>query len=267
MSLTENEVDLVNQALSKFGSFTIDYSDTTGTGNSGMLGNVAVKSEIHYEQTRNSLLRQAYWNFAAERLSLVSSWETATAYTTDQYVWVSSVLYKCNTAHTSTTWTSNYVYDGDDLVYDGTDLVVDDTVTFYWTMIFDRCPFEYDYRYSVPSDFLRMKPNYFKDEWIDARVEGAYILTDESELDIKYIKRVTDPDDFDPLYTEVLICDLALKLSTSLAGAGYPVLANKKDIKEERKEAMRRARAVCASENKRLNYNQWINARYGTGIV
>ena len=267
MSLTENEVSLVNQALSKFGSFTIDYTDTTGTGNSGMLGNVAIKSEIHLDQTRDALLRQAFWNFATARLSLVGSWATGTAYTTDQYVWVSSVLYKCNTAHTSTTWESNYVYDGDDLVYDGTNPVVDDTVTFYWTMIFDRCPFEYDYRYSVPSDFLRMKPKYFEDEWIDARVEGAYILTDETELDIKYIKTVTDPDDFDPLFTEVLICDLALKLITVLAGSGYVPLAIKKDIKEERKEAMRRARNVCASENKKPNYNQWKNARYGSGIV
>jgi len=267
MSLTENEVSLVNQALSKFGSYTIDYSDTTGTGNSGMLGNVAVKSEIHLDQTRDALLRQAYWNFASDRLKLVSSWTTDTYFTTDQYVWVNSVLYKCNTNHTSTVWTSNYVYDGDDLVFDGTDPVIDDTITFYWTMVFDRCPFEYSYRYAVPSDYLRMKPNYFKEEWIDARVEGAYILTDDTSLEIKYIKRVTDPDDFDPLFTEVLICDMALKLMTSLAGSGYVTIANKKDVKEERQIAMRKARAVCASENKKLNRNQWKNARYGTGIV
>jgi len=30
---------------------------------------------------------------------------------------------------------------------------------------------------------------------------------------------------------------------------------------------MRRARSVNASENKTINYNQWVNARYGNGIV
>ena len=267
MSLTENEVTLCNQSLAKIGSFVIDYTDTTGTGDSGMAGNVATKAEIHFDQTRDALLRSAFWNFASERIELVDSWATATAYTTDQYVWEDSVLYKCNTAHTSTIWDTDYVMDGTDYVMDDTDYVRDDAITFNWDMVTARCPFEYSYKYSVPAAFLRLKPNYFKDNWIDARLEGSYILTDETELEIEYIKQITDPDDFDPLFAEVFICDLALKLLTSLAGAGYATLANKKEIKIDRADAMKRARAVCWSENKELNLSQWVNARYGTGKV
>jgi len=268
MSLTETEVTIVNQALSKIGSFVIDYSDTTGTSDSGMLGNVAIKSEIHYDQTRDALLRSAFWNFASDRIELVDSWATATHYTTDQYVWSSSVLYKCNTAHTSDTFETNYVYEAGVLVMDGDEPVRDDSIGLrYWDMVTTRCPFEYSYRYSVPADFLRLKPNYFKDNWIDARLEGAYILTDETELEIEYIKKITDPTAFDPLYTEVLICDLAIKLLITLAGSGYVTLAARKDILVERTVAMRRARAVCWSENKKLNLSQWVNARYGSGKV
>jgi hypothetical protein len=268
MALTENEVTICNQALAKIGSFTLDFSDTTGTGNSGMAGNVFNKCNIQYAQTRNALLRSADWNFAAERLTLVNSWATDTAYTTDQYVWSSSVLYKCNTAHLSDVFETDYIYDDDVLVMDGDEPIRDESIGLrHWDMILTRCQFEFSYKYSVPADFARLKPNYFKDNWIEARVEGAYILTDETGLEIKYTKKVTDPDDFDPLFTEVLICDLALKLLVSLAGSGYVMLAGKKDIQQERIIAIRRARNVCASENKPLNLSQWVNARDGTGKV
>lgn len=268
MALTEDEVTICNQALAKLGSYVIDFSDTTGTGDSGMAGNVATKSEIHYDQTRDALLRSAFWNFASDRLTLVDSWATDTTYTTDQYVWSSSILYKCNTAHTSDTFETDYVYEAGVLVLDGVEPVRDGSVGLrYWDMVIARCPFEYSYKYSVPADFLRLKPNYFKDNWIDARLEGTYIITDETELEIEYIKKITDPTAFDPLYTEVLICDLALKLLITLAGSGYPTLANRKDILAERTVAMRRARAVCWSENKKLNLSQWVNARHGSGKV
>jgi len=264
MSLTENEVTLCNQALAYIGSLRIDYTDTTGTSDTGMAGVPAIKCEIHLDQTRNALLRSAFWNFASDRIELVTEWATATAYTTDQHAWVSDVLYKCNTAHTSGTWTTDYVMDGDDFVMDDDDYVRDDAANAYWDIVLTRCPFEYSYKYSVPSNFLRLKSKYFRDEGIDARLEGAYILTSLTELEIEYVKEITDPDDFDPLFTEVLICDLALKLNTSLAGAGYPVLANKKDIKADRKEAMKRARGVCFDETNLSGEYKWINARYRT---
>ena len=268
MSLTEDEVTIVNQAIAKFGSFVIDFSDTTGTSDSGMAGNVAIKSEIHYDQTRDALLRSAFWNFASDRIELVDSWATGTTYTTDQYVWSSSVLYKCNTVHTSYTFETNYIYDAGVLVMDGNDPVRDDSIGLrYWDMVLARCPFEYSYKYSVPADFIRLKPKYFKDNRIDARLEGTYIVTDETELEVEYIKKITDPTAFDPLYTEVLICDLALKLLIALAGSGYVTIANRKEILVERTIAMRKARAVCWSENKKLNLSQWVNARYGSGKV
>ena len=268
MALTEAEVTICNQALAKIGSFVIDYTDTTGTDDSGMAGNVATKCEIHFDQARDALLRSAFWNFASDRLVLVDDWATSTTYTTDQYVWSSSVLYKCNTAHTSETFETDYVYEAGVLVMDGVEPVRDNSIGLrYWDMVTARCPFEYDYKYSVPADFIRMKPNYFKDNWIEARVEGPYIVTDETGLEVEYIKKITDPDDFDPLYTEVLICDLAFKLLLSLAGAGYPTIANRKEIQIERTIAMRRARAVCWSENKKLNLSQWVNARDGSGKV
>jgi len=264
MSLTEDEVAICNQALSKFGSFTMDYSDQTK--------NEGVHCNRHYEQTRDALQRSYNWNFTAKRIILVSSWEEDTYYTTDQYAWEDDVLYKCTTAHRSTEFNSHYVYDGDDLLYDTDDLVfdedyliVDSDGTFYWQMVLERPEFYWSYKYQLPADFLRLKPKWLKELDIRFKIENGYLLCSEQEINLHYTGKVTDPDDFDPLFTEVLILDLALKLLYPLAGAKTQDL--KIELYRERLTAMAKAKAVCENEADRTGYSYWNNARYGSGKV
>jgi hypothetical protein len=47
--------------------------------------------------------------------------------------------------------------------------------------------------------------------------EGKQILSNETSMQIRYIKKVTDPNTFDPLFTEVLILKLAIKLVMPLS--------------------------------------------------
>lgn len=93
MALTQLQVDQCNQSLSKIAAKTFTFGDVTSV--------QSIKSLLFYDQTRNALLRQYEWPFAKVRLRLVSGWITATIYSTDQYVWQSSILYKCAIAHTS----------------------------------------------------------------------------------------------------------------------------------------------------------------------
>jgi len=266
MSLTETEVEICNQALGKFGSESMDYDVQTT--------NVALKCIQHYEQTRDALQRRYRWNFLSKRIVLVGDWETGKKYTTDHYAWEDEILYKCNTAHTSTTFNSNYVYDGDDIVYDGDDLdvddlVVDSDVTFNWTMVLevDYTPdFYWNYKYQLPADFLRLKPEYLHGYYgVHFKIEGDYILCDETEINLHYIAKVTDPDDFDQLFTEVLILELALKLLYPIAGTNTQDI--KLELQRERMEAIKGAMAVCESETNQTGHSDWNEARSGSGIL
>ncbi len=94
MTLTQAEVDLSNLSYGKFGSKRFTLADQT----TDILG---IRADLHFDQTRNALLRSFEWPFAKTRLRLVSAWLTDTIYTTDQYVWQDALLYKCIVAHTS----------------------------------------------------------------------------------------------------------------------------------------------------------------------
>ena len=108
MALTEIEVGLSNQSLGKIGATRFTFGDVTSLS--------SIQSLLHFDQTRDSLLRSFEWPFAKTRLRLVSTWLTDTVYTTDQYVWQSSLLYKCAVAHTS-------------------DVFATDLTSVYWTLV------------------------------------------------------------------------------------------------------------------------------------
>lgn len=124
--------------------------------------------------------------------------------------------------------------------------------------------FKWDYRFKLPDDFLRFKSDYGLDDSydVDARfaINGRYILTNNDEIDLEYIKKVTDPDDFDPLFTEVLVLTLAKKLIPALAGTKSPTLLE--DVGNDLKEALSHARAVCRQEVNVSGRSDWRQARH-----
>lgn len=268
MSLTEAELAICNQSLSLIGQKEVDYSDTS-TADTGTAGNPYNKCDLIYAQTRNALSRAFEWNFTRTRLTLANDWATGTAYTTDQYVWQNSKLYKCGTAHTSGAWNTSYIVDGTDDVHDGTDYLIDDDVTFYWNLVTDRPETWWSYRYALPSDFNRFVSKWLRYNEALYTLEGNYIVTNETELDINYIKRVTDPDEFDALFTDVLIYDVAIKLTFSLMGADYQTQALRRELREQRKRQITTAKSVNSLERAEgvSPSRQWVNARYGDGKV
>ena len=268
MALTEAELTICNQALALIGQKEIDYTDTS-TADTGTTGNPYNRCDLIYAQTRNALLRSFEWNFARARLALVDDWVTGEDYTTDQYVWVSSVLYKCTTAHTSDTWTPDYVMDGSEYVMDGTNYVRDSTIDFDWDMVTDRPETYWTYRYALPADFSRFISKWLRHNEYNYKLEGKYLLTDETELDINYIKKVTDTTEFDSLFTEVLIYDLAIKLTFSLMGGAYQTQALRKSLNDERKRKISTAKSINSIEKIEGVWpsSQWVNARYGDGKV
>jgi hypothetical protein len=95
-------------------------------------------------------------------------------------------------------------------------------------------------------------------------IEGRLILTNEDNIKLRYIKQVTDPTEFDPLFIEVLILKLALKL-VSLAGAN-PTMSE--TIGRELSPVMRQVRAADRQETNtigREDLHTWNSARLTNG--
>jgi hypothetical protein len=117
---------------------------------------------------------------------------------------------------------------------------------------------DFDYRYALPSDCLRLLTVDTDYEW---RVEGAYILTNESyPLYITYIKQDTTVDNYDPLLFEAIAARLACEIVEELTSS---------NTKAARCDAwlrsiMERAMAADGQESSYapVNDDTWLTDRY-----
>ena len=125
---------------------------------------------------------------------------------------------------------------------------------------------EWDNQFILPNDFLRMKSIYenrFSDENYRSYVlEGQRLLTNESTMEIRYIKKVADVTEFDPLFVEVLVLQLALKLIPALAKTDTKL---KESVKDDLKLLMPSVRALDSQETNTVGQYEletWNDARY-----
>ncbi|KKN75803.1 hypothetical protein LCGC14_0376790 [marine sediment metagenome] len=84
--------------------------------------------------------------------------------------------------------------------------------------------FEYSTAFDLPNDFLReWLPPWEDNSEVQGRtrnsysLEGKQLLSNESTMRLRYVKRVEDVTEFDPLFTEVLVLQLALKFVMPIA--------------------------------------------------
>jgi hypothetical protein len=207
----------------------------------------AKQCNLHYEQTRDALLRSHWWRIARASIRLVSAWATSTVYTTDQYVSNSSVWYKCATAHTSAAAT--------------------EPPHANWTTLVaaDYTPkIEWDYMWDLPADWLADRYTYDDNDAhrsiYSYAVDGSKYYTDESAVDYVYTKKVTAVTDFDPLFIEVLVLSLALKLVLPLA-QDKELYTNLKEEMYGRKGLMSKVRAMDRQEQNTMGIydkNTWL---------
>lgn len=196
MALPTTKTNICNMALDRFGHKAVTTAQLDAV---PPVDPVAIKCNRSYEQTIDSLLRSYWWRFAGARIRLSSAWATSTVYIVGQYVSDSSVWYKCVTAHTSAAATqpphANW-----------TTLVAAD----YTPVV------EWDFMWDLPSDWLADRYTYYDNAAhrspYSYKVEGSKYYTRQSAVDYVYTKRVDGVVEFDPLFVEVLVISLALKL-------------------------------------------------------
>jgi hypothetical protein len=293
MSLTEAEVAICNQSLARIGSTTFTYAVQTSV--------QAEKCILHYEQTRNALQRSFEWPFCSERdtLAIVKTITLDSAPAPDAWAVDDEITGTSSyTTATVVSVTSDIEYDiayisGDftdgETITNATDIEIvtwegipleyeDETVLWYdesasddvkcgtgYPSVEDSAPeFGYDYKYKLPEDFDRLKRNWRRryQHW---DIEGDYLLSDDDSVYIEYIKKVTDPDEFDPLFIEILILTLARKLISTLAGTKSSPLVQ--EVNQELFTVLARAKAVCRAETEDLGRSDWNLARYGSGKI
>lgn len=297
MSLSEVEIVICNQSLARIGSKQITYAIQTSV--------EGVQCNLHYPQTRDALQRSFEWPFASERATLEivktlildsspnpDAWAVddeitgTSSYTTATVISVTSDV-EYEIAYISGDFTDGETITNGDVevvTWEGIPLEYEDeTLLWYdesasddvkcgtgYPVVEDSTPdFEWDYKFKLPDDFLRLKTNYTVDDSYatDQRctIEGNYLLTNDDEAEIKYIRKVTDPDEFDPLFTEVMVLMLAKKLIPPLAGTKNPELVQ--DVNRDLATVMARARTVCRAETNVSGRSDWNLSRYSSGKV
>lgn len=198
LSETLTETSICNQALGRIGAKQIGNVETDTSV-------PAIQCRLHYEQTRDSLIRSYTWRFASGRATLVEDTE------------------------------------------------VDED-------------FEWSVQFTLPTDLMFLTSIYEgRFSGVNFRnyaIEGKRLLTNETTMEIRYVKKVTDVLEFDSLFVKVLILLLADVLIGPLAG-GDPRIQNK--IDRALAELMPSVRALDGQETNtagRLESSTWNDARH-----
>lgn len=119
--------------------------------------------------------------------------------------------------------------------------------------------FGYKNSFQLPSDFLfAIETGYPETIY---RIEGQALVSDESTIDLLYIRRVTDPALFSPLFAEALACRMGVEFSYAISNNASMAQTMMAAYKAQLAEARSR-NGQGAGTPTTLDASQWINSRY-----
>jgi hypothetical protein len=114
-------------------------------------------------------------------------------------------------------------------------------------------------RFSFPSDCLRLLE--VRDlSTREYQVEGRNILANASVLYIRYVRRVTDPNEYDSAFVDAVAIKLAIELCEPLTQSSQ----KKQMLLQEYEEVITRAKRADGQENPPTIFEEddWIKVRY-----
>ena len=120
-------------------------------------------------------------------------------------------------------------------------------------------PFDYLYQFQLPSDYLIIRhPNTQNLDW---QIENGKLLTNDGPtLNLIYAARIVDPNEFDNMFKEVLVCRMAMEMCEELTQSD----AKFQRVAQQYKDAMSAAKKNNAFETLPTDMPEdtWITARY-----
>lgn len=112
--------------------------------------------------------------------------------------------------------------------------------------------------FTLPADCLRVLLP--QDIDLDWQIENGQIITNEAgPLRVIYVRRVTDPNDMNPLFREVVACRVAAQICEQITQSNAKLVA----VAEQHRMALKEARRTNAFQSISVEQDQdsWINAR------
>jgi hypothetical protein len=127
-------------------------------------------------------------------------------------------------------------------------------------------PFEYTYRYPLPSDCLKVirtedESAGFEDDFrVESTASGLVLLSDNSAVAIEYLARVEDVALYSPLFVDVLAQRIAAELAPAFADSASMA----QQLWQIYEAKLREARSVDAQEGTPRNqiFDTWVVARF-----
>jgi len=119
--------------------------------------------------------------------------------------------------------------------------------------------FDYTYAFQLPSDCLKVIR--LEDTFDDFKIEGDTLVTDASSVNLKYIKYVADPNEWDSGFITAFATRIAAEITFGLTGS-LSLQAAKFD---EYARKLGEARSLDAQEGKASvrNISSWLSDRGG----
>jgi hypothetical protein len=124
--------------------------------------------------------------------------------------------------------------------------------------------FGWSFYHQLPSTCLRVVDVLSGDIRVEHELEGRKLMTDESSVNLIFLKKITDPNDMDSLFVGAYTAKLAAELAEAITGSRS--LAEQMWQLYERK--VREARTIDSQEGTvaNLDIQQLVDARAGTVI-
>tara|TARA_R100001443_G_scaffold73474_2_gene81401 strand:+ start:1209 stop:1799 length:591 start_codon:yes stop_codon:yes gene_type:complete len=127
----------------------------------------------------------------------------------------------------------------------------------------DTPSFDYSYQYTLPTDPYCLRVLRLQDPDTVHKIEGRKLLTDESSIEMIYLGRITDPNQYDQLLIEALSSRIAMEISYSLVNS----TALTQLMEAQFNTKIREARFVDATEGTPENITNQDQRTYAEGDI
>ena len=126
----------------------------------------------------------------------------------------------------------------------------------------ETIPFEFTYAFTLPTDCLKVLRTEWESQGIasEYRIEGRRLLCDNEACAIEYIAKITDTNQFDPNFVDVLAWAIAAEVAAPLINDSNAAMK----ARQEYERVLREARAVDAQEGtprELIDAYSWVQAR------
>lgn len=148
------------------------------------------------------------------------------------------------------------------------------TARYKLNRLADAPVFEFEYAYSLPSDFLRIVAVYDNEAGdgsvrykMESLLSGGdwhrVILCDAEDVYARYVRKVTDTSLFDPLFADCLVLKLASIFATDLTNSNTLMQLFEQKLRDVRSDA--RSTDGIEDMMDRRPIGSWAASRHGSG--